>query len=119
MYEQNPQKKLSARVRKSHIEGLKIPCNAILITWLQPQKSWNIYILETIITRIAGLPAMLYYKDNGLSLLTLIYIYIYFNILFSYLNAAHSAVLVSQMIRYRVAVERMIERERIMHLLEA
>ena len=55
--------------------------------------------LDTIITTVAGLPTMWYYKDNDLSLLTLIHIYIYFNILFSNLNSALSAVMVSRMIR--------------------
>ena len=32
----------------------------------------------------------MYYKDNGLYIFRLIHIYIYFNILLSYLNAAHS-----------------------------
>ena len=80
------------------IEGLKIPCNGILITWLQPQKIME-HNLDTIITTVTGLPAMWYYKDNGLSLLILIHIYIYFNILFSYLNSGHCAGLESRLIR--------------------
>ena len=59
------------------IEGLKITCNGILITWLKPHKIVE-HNLDTIITTVAGLPTMWYYKDNGLSLLTLIHIYIYF-----------------------------------------
>ena len=97
MYEHHPQKKLSARVRKSHRRAQNtLQCN---INNLATTSKIVQHILDTIITRIAGLPTMWYYKDNGLSLLTLIHIYIYFNILFSYLNAAHSAVLVSRMIR--------------------
>ena len=87
MYEYRPQKKLSVKVCKSHRRA-------------QNTLQWNInnlattskiveYNLDTIITTVAGLPAMWYYKDNGLSLLTLIHIYIYFNILLSYLNSGH------------------------------
>ena len=97
MYEHHPQKKLSARVLKSHRRA-------------QNTRQWNMnnlattskiveHNLDTIITTVAGLPAMWYYKDNGFSLLTLIHIYIYFNILLPYLKAAHSAVLPSRMIR--------------------
>ena len=87
MYEHRPQKKLSARVRKSHRRAqntLQWNINNLATT------SKNVeHNLDTIITTVAGLPAMWYYKDNGLSPLTLIHIYIYFNILFSYLNSGH------------------------------
>ena len=97
MYEHYPQKKLSARVRKSHRRAQNtLQCN---INNLATTSKIVDHILDTIITTVAGLPSMWYYKDNGLSLLTLIHISIYFKILFSYLNAAHSAVLVSRMIR--------------------
>ena len=73
MYENHPQKKLSARVHKSHRRA-------------QNTLQWNInnlattskiveHNLDTIITTVAGLPAMWYYKDNGLSLLTYLYLF--------------------------------------------
>ena len=97
MYEHHHQKKLSARVRKSHRRAQNtLQCN---INNLAKTSKIIEHILDTIITRIAGLPAMWNYKDIGLSQLKLIHIYIYFNILFSYLNPAHSAVSVSRMIR--------------------
>ena len=97
MFEQHPQKKLSARVHKSHRRAQNtLQCS---INNLAKTSKIVEHILDTIITRIAGLPAMWYYKDIGLSLLKLLHIYIYFNILFSSLNPAHSAVLVSRMIR--------------------
>ena len=87
MYEHRPKKKLSARMRKSHRRAqntLQWNINNLATT------SKNVeHNLDTIITTVAGLPAMYYYKDNGLSPLTLIRIYIYFNILFSYLNSGH------------------------------
>ena len=87
MYEPRPQKKLSARVRKS-------PRRA------QTTLQWNInnlattskiveHNLDTIINTVAGLPGVLCYKDKVLSPLTFIHIYIYFNILLSYLNSGH------------------------------
>ena len=97
MYEHHPQNKLSARVSKSHRRAkntLQWNINNLATTSKIVEQN-----LDTIITTVAGLPTMWYYKDNGLSLLTLIHIYIYFNILFSYLNSAHSAVMVSRMIR--------------------
>ena len=97
MYEHHPQNKLSARVRKSHRRAknsLQWNTNNLATT-----SKIGEHNLDTIITTVAGLPTMWYYKDNDLSLLTLIHIYIYFNILFSNLNSAHSAVMVSRMIR--------------------
>ena len=95
MYETRP-KKLSARMHKS-------------AGWAQNTMQRNInfattaQIMEpnllTIITTVVGLPGIMYYKDNGLYIFRLIHIYIYFNILLSYLNAAHSAVLLRRMIR--------------------
>ena len=61
----------------------------------------------------------MYYKDYCVYIFRLIHIYIYFNILLSYLNSAHSAILLSRMIRCLVSVERIRERERVMHFLEA
>ena len=49
----------------------------------------NNALAGSIAIKAVGFPAMLYYKDNGLSLLTLVHIYIYFNILLSYLNSGH------------------------------
>ena len=97
MYEHHPQEKLGTRVLKSHRRTqntLQRNINNLATTSKIVEHN-----LDTIITTVAGLPAMWYYKDNGLSLLTLIHIYIYFNILLSYLNAAHSAVLLILMIR--------------------
>ena len=97
MYEHQPQEKLSARVLKSHRRTqntLQRNINNLATTSKIVDHN-----LDTIITTVAGLPAMWYYKDNGLSLLTLIHINIYFNILLSYLNAAYSAVLLIRMIR--------------------
>ena len=73
MYEHRSQKKLSTRVRKSHRRA-------------RNTLQWNInnmattskiveHNIDTIITTVAGLPTMWYYKENGLSLLTLMHIY--------------------------------------------
>ena len=97
MYEHHPQEKLSARVLKSHRRTqntLQRNINNLATTSKIVEHN-----LDTIITTVAGLHAMWYYKDNGFSLLTLIHIYIYFNILLSYLNAAYSAVLLIRKIR--------------------
>ena len=96
MYETRPKKKLSARTRKSAGWAQNTMQRNIINCATTPQ------IMEpnlTIITTVVGLPGIMYYKDNGLYIFRLIHIYIYFNILLSYLNAAHSAVLVRRMIR--------------------
>ena len=74
MYEHEPQEKLSARVLKSH------------------RRTQN-----TLQRKINNLATTSKIVDHNLD--TIIHIYIYFNILLSYLNAAYSAVLLIRMIR--------------------
>ena len=97
MYETRPKKKLSARMRKSAGWAQNIMQRNI-INFPTTSQIMELNLL-TIITTVVGLPGIMYYKDNGLYIFRLIHIYIYFNILLSYLNAAHSAVLLSRMIR--------------------
>ena len=59
----------------------------------------NLLEAKQLSIKAVGLLEIMYYIDNVLYIFRLIHIYIYFNILLSYLNAAHSVVLLSRMIR--------------------